>query len=202
MIHAFLSMAPWLLFFVSIEHLGKSQLAAANIIRSISTVFFVIVSSFASTTASLVSNLIGSGQSREVLPLCSRMIRLGYAIGIPLIILALVLHRTIIGIYTNEETLIAIAFAPYVVMLLNYLLALPSCVMLNAVTGTGATKTAFIFQVITIVFYLFYLHLLNSLQDIPLAMYWTVEYLFVISLLILSWIYMRRWAGRLLHIVK
>ena len=57
MLHSFISVAPWFLFFVAIEHLGELQLAVANILRSISTLFFVIVNSFAATTGSLVSNL-------------------------------------------------------------------------------------------------------------------------------------------------
>ena len=198
MMHAFIGMAPWLLFFISIEHLGKSQLAAANIVRSISTLFFVIVSSFASTTTSLVSNLIGGGQPKEVFPLCRKIINLGYGIGLPLILLALIFYQVVIGIYTTEENLIQMAFAPYVVMLFNYVLALPSCVMLNAVTGTGATRTAFVFQMVTIFFYLIYLQFLNSIDSIPLAVYWTVEYLFVILLLVMSFVYMRRW--KLIHL--
>ena len=62
MMHAFISVAPWFFFFVMIEHLGENILAVANIIRSISTVFFVIVCSFSTTTGSLVSNLIGAGE--------------------------------------------------------------------------------------------------------------------------------------------
>ncbi|MFR7813007.1 MAG: MATE family efflux transporter, partial [Butyricimonas faecihominis] len=46
MMHSFISVTPWFLFFILIEHLGTTQLAIANIIRSISTIFFVIVSSF------------------------------------------------------------------------------------------------------------------------------------------------------------
>lgn len=39
MLHSFISVAPWFLFFVAIEHLGELQLAVANILRSISTLF-------------------------------------------------------------------------------------------------------------------------------------------------------------------
>lgn len=193
MMHAFISMAPWLLFFISIEHLGKSELAAANIVRSVSSVFFVIVSSFGSTTASLVSNLIGSGRKEEVVSLYRKIIKLGYLIGIPLILLAILFYKNVIGIYTKDENLIALAFMPYIVMSLNYILALPSYVTLNAVTGTGATKRVFIFQVVTIFFYLIYLRYLNTLDHIPLAAYWTVEYQFVIFLWGMSFIYMRKW---------
>ena len=66
MMHAFISVAPWFLFFVAIERLGENQLAVSNIIRSVSTVFFVIVNSFAATTGSLVSNLIGADEGRSM----------------------------------------------------------------------------------------------------------------------------------------
>ena len=33
MLHAFISVAPWFLFFVVIERLGEAQLAVSNIIR-------------------------------------------------------------------------------------------------------------------------------------------------------------------------
>ena len=55
---------PWFLFFVAVEHLGKTELAISNITRSVSAVFFVIVNSFAVTTGSLVSNAIGAGERR------------------------------------------------------------------------------------------------------------------------------------------
>ena len=80
---------PWFLFFVAIEHLGKTELAISNITRSVSTLFFVIVNSFASTTGSLVSNLIGGGQGKELFPVCRKVLRLGYVVGLPLILTAL-----------------------------------------------------------------------------------------------------------------
>ena len=46
MLHAFISVAPWFLFFVSIEHLGIIELAISNITRSVSAIFFVIANSF------------------------------------------------------------------------------------------------------------------------------------------------------------
>ena len=34
MIHYFISAAPWFLFFIAVEHLGKNQLTIANILRA------------------------------------------------------------------------------------------------------------------------------------------------------------------------
>ena len=190
MLHAFISVAPWFLFFVAVEHLGESELAVANIVRSISTLFFVVVSSFATTTGALVSNLIGANESYKLFSLCKRVIRLGYGVGFPLILLALVFHHFILGIYTDNEALICQAWLPYVAMLFNYGFALPAYVYMNAVTGTGATGKAFLFQLTTIIFYLFYLRAMSYWQ-VPLAVFWSAEYLFVILLAIQSMIYLK-----------
>lgn len=195
MLHSFISMAPWFLFFVAIEHLGKTELAISNITRSVSTLFFVIVSSLGATSGSLVGNLVGAGQEKEIFPVCHKVIRLGYAIGIPLLIIALVCNRWVIGLYTDNESLIHLAFAPFVVMLFNYVFAVPGYVYISAVSGTGKTKLAFVFQATTILLYLVYLYWLSYYSKAPLAVYMTAEYLFVILLGIQSFIYL--WRARL-----
>ena len=190
MFHSFIGVASWLAFFVSIEHLGEIELAATNVIRSVSTLFFVIVNSLAATTGSLVSNLLGAGQKKQVVPLCNRVVRLGYAIGLPLVILALIFYHPIISVYTDSAVLMQIAHLPFVVMLLNYAFALPGYVYINAVTGTGATRMTFIFQMITIAAYQIYLWSI-SVFSTSLSVYWTAEYLYVILLGLLSVIYLK-----------
>ena len=81
MLQFFTSVAIWFLFFVAIEHLGETELAVSNIVRSVSALFSVIVNALAGVTGSLVSNLIGAGEKKQVFPLCHKIIRLGYAIG-------------------------------------------------------------------------------------------------------------------------
>ncbi|WP_303180336.1 MATE family efflux transporter [uncultured Butyricimonas sp.] len=192
MMHSFFSTAPWFLFFIAIERLGEVQLAVSNITRSVSTLFFVIVNSFGATTASLVSNLIGEGKGTQLFPLCRKILKLGYAIGLPLIVLALLFSRQIMGCYTDNTRLIEIASTPFIVMLLNYLFAIPGFVYISALTGTGDTRTAFIFQVTTIIVYLIYLYVLSYCFTTPLAVYLTAEYLFVAMLGIQSYIYLKR----------
>lgn len=195
MLHAFISMAPWLLFFIAIEHLGEKQLAIANIIRSISTLFFVIVQSLASTTGSLVSNLLGAGDTCQVLPLARKITRMGYAIGIPFILLTFWWGRSLLGIYTSDQGLIREAFYPLSIMLVNYLWAVPAYIYMNTVTGIGNTRLAFIFQVITIALYLIYLYFISAFLKVPLAIYWTAEHLFAISLFMLSYYWLKnKWS--------
>ena len=190
MFYSFIGVASWFAFFVAIEHLGELELATTNVMRSVSTLFFVIVNSFAATTGSLVSNLLGRGQKEQVIPLCNRVVRLGYAIGFPLVILTIVCYRPIIGVYTGSENLVQIARLPFVIMLLNYVFALLGYVYMNAVTGIGATRMAFIFQLITIIAYQIYLWSISCFST-SLSVYWTAEYLYVLLLGILSVSYLK-----------
>ncbi|MDR2913775.1 MAG: MATE family efflux transporter [Tannerella sp.] len=192
MVRSFFCIAPWFLFFVAIEHLGECELAAANVVRSISMLFFVIVNSFATTTISLVSNLIGAKQIGKVMPTCRRVIILNYALGIPLILLAFIFSDSLLRLFTNEAVVIHTAFYPFCVMLSTFIISVPAYTYCNTVIGTGNTKMAFIFQMINIIIYLSYLFILSHTEDIPLAMYWTAEQLYVIVLFTLSLLYLKR----------
>lgn len=192
MVRSFFCIAPWFLFFVAIEHLGEYELAAANVVRSISMIFFVIINSFATTCISLVSNLIGGGQSKQVMPLCRRVITLNYAIGIPLILMAVWMSDSFLGVFTNDATVVCTALYPFYVMLSTFFISVPAYIYCNAVIGTGNTRMAFIFQMINISIYLVYLFVLSRFSDIPLAMYWTAEQLYVMVLLVLSFFYLKR----------
>lgn len=198
MIRQFFCIAPWFLFFVAIEHLGECELAAANVVRSISTLFFMIVNSFATTTISLVSNLIGAKKPEQVMPTCRRVIMLDYVIGIPLILPAFLFSDSLLGLFTNETEVIRTAFYPFCVMLSTFVISVPAYTYCNTVIGTGNTKIAFVFQLINVAIYLVYLFILSHSPNIPLAMYWTSEQLYVIMLWVLSLAYLRRgrWQSR------
>ncbi len=192
MIRQFFCIAPWFLFFVAIEHLGECELAAANVVRSISMIFFVIVNSFATTAISLVSNLIGAKKSGQVMPTCRRIIYLDYAIGIPLILLAFFFSGSLFGLFTNDAEITRTAFYPFCVMLSTFIISVPAYTYCNTVIGTGNTKIAFLFQMMNIAVYLIYLFILSHSPHIPLAVYWTAEQLYVVMLLVLSLIYLKR----------
>ena len=110
----------------------------------------------------MVSNLLGAGQKNQIFSLCNRVIRLGYAVGFPLIIFSIICFNPLFNIYSDNESLIQIAQLPFTVALLNYAFALPGYVYMNAVTGTGATRTTFIFQTVTIIAYQIYLWTISN----------------------------------------
>lgn len=77
-------------------------------------------------------------------------------------------------------------------MLATFIISVPADIYCNTVIGTGNTKIAFLFQVVNIVIYLLYLFVLTCFPGIPLDVYWTAEQLYVIVLLVLSLVYLKR----------
>ena len=106
MIQQGVAFLAWFLFFLCIEHLGKRDLAATNIVRAVSSLIFMFINAFASTTSSLVSNLIGAGYTEQIMPLCRKMIRLCFCFVLPLCILAAAIPYWTLRIYTDDVSLI------------------------------------------------------------------------------------------------
>ena len=72
---------------------------------------------------------------------------------VPLIVLLCIFPEWILRIYTNDSILIESCTASIYVMTIYYMLALPGNLLFQSVSGTGDTRTAFLIEMATIVFY-------------------------------------------------
>ena len=131
MIQALLSLSTWFVFFIMIEHLGKTSLAVGNIIRNISAIPFIFTMAFATTVNSLISNLIGAGYQHQVLKLCKKVIVMCFLFIVPIILLACVFPRSFLSIYTDNQTLINTAIPTLYVMLFEHLITAPAFIILE-----------------------------------------------------------------------
>lgn len=192
MILYFLTIATWFLFFVAVEHLGEQPLAISNIIRSTSTLLFMPVNAFGATACTLVSNAMGAHRTDDVMPIVRRIIKMCYAIVLPLIALLCIAPQWILLIYTNDSALIADCTASVYVMSSYYLLALPGNVLFQAVSGTGDTRTAFLIEMVTIVFYTLAIYVIIVRNRVDISFCWTVEYVYWGFKLILSILFFKK----------
>lgn len=188
-----IAFAGWFIFFVAMEHHGERPLAVTNVVRSISSFLFMFVNAFASTNSSLVSNLIGSGRTEEVMGLCHRMIRLCYCFVLPMGLLIAIFPSTVLRIYTDNPDLIANAIPSLWVMLSSYLLAVPAFIFFFSVSGTGNTRTALLIDMLSIGVYVLYIFYIAVWQKADVAVCWTTEYVYNL-LIMTSFFYM--WKGK------
>ena len=182
----------WFIFFVVMEHQGERPLAVTNVVRSISYFLFMFVNAFASTSSSLVSNLIGSGKSDQVLGLCGRMIRLCYFFVLPLAILIALFPDLVLRIYTDNPDLIQNSVPSLWVMLSSYLLAVPAFIYFFSVSGTGNTQVALWIDMASIFVYVSYTFMVGIWLHADVAVCWTTEHVYNMMLLI-SFFYL--WKG-------
>lgn len=192
MIQAFISISSWFLFFIAVEHLGERSLAITNILRSISSLFFIIVSAFATTASSLVSNLIGAGLQGQVLGVCKKVIKMCYLIILPLMLLMAVFPTAVMRIYTDNLSLIDSSIPSFFVMLSVYLISVPANVLFNTVSGTGNTRSALLMEFIALIIYTLYVIYVVIYLKANLAICWTTEYVYLVMMLTLAYFYLTK----------
>jgi Na+-driven multidrug efflux pump len=193
-----LSVFVWLLFFVFIEKLGERPLAISNIVRSFYTILILPAQALGSSTSTMVSNTIGAGRNKEVLGLLGRVIKISLAITAVIILLVFLFPRVLIQIYTSDPVLIAETISPMYVLLSLLPIFSVGAVLFNAVSGTGNTRNALIFELFTLTFYLSYMWWIIIHLQSSVALCWTSEHVYWLSLLTFSFFYLKygKWQNK------
>lgn len=188
----FISTATWLFFFLAIEHLGERQLAISNIVRNVSSFFYMFVSAFASTCTAIVSNLMGRGKTNEVMPVCSRIMKMCALTILPLFIIVMLIPHLVMYIFTENTDLITAAIPSMRVMLLIYAVNVPAYVFFLAVSGTGNTRTAFFIELAATILYVMYINITAVWLKADIAICWISDAVYAIALLVFSVWYLNK----------
>ena len=198
MLEYVLNVSVWLLFFLFIEHLGEEQLAIANIVRSISEVPFVFSAAFASTAATLVSNIIGEGHPEGVIPVIKRVILLCAVTMLPLLAFFALAPHFIIGLFTDIPSLIQASVPTLWVMCAATVVTLPWNVYLQSVAGTGDTRVCLRMDVVALCIYAVYCTIIIGMMQSSIAVCWTADGVYSLCILIQCLIYIhgKKWGKR------
>lgn len=195
MVEYVLNISVWLFFFLFIEHLGEEQLAIANIVRSISEVPFVFSAAFASTAATLVSNIIGEGHPEGVIPIIRRVVILCALTMLPLLAVFAIFPHWIISLFTDIPSLVEGSVATLWVMCAATLFTLPWNVYLQSVAGTGNTRICLRFDVVALCIYAVYCTIIIGILKSSIAMCWTADGIYSLCIWIQCIVYIhgKKW---------
>jgi Na+-driven multidrug efflux pump len=191
MLQNVMAMGGWLTFFIIIEQSGERALASSNIARSIYIMMMIPLWAFATTTNSLVSNLIGEGNIHLVTKAIKRITLMSLIATALLVIPGSFLPNLILGLYTADASLI-VETTPifYIVMaaLIVFSVVIP---VYSGVTGTGNTRAGMIIEAITIAAYLLYVYIvvIRFRQGVVVA--WLSEFVYFLFMGSLSLAYLR-----------
>lgn len=196
MVQSFVSLSTWFIFFVYIEHLGEESLAIANLARNISGLPFMMVIAFASAASSIVSNMIGAGQTDKVALAIRRHIWLAYLCVVPLLLVVVAFPQMFIRIYTDIPQLIDAAVPTVWVMCSAYTVLVPANVLFSSVSGTGDTRMAFWLEMAALVFYMIYNTWVVYIMRVDVMWAWTAEIVYGSLMFAFCGAYMRRGSWR------
>ncbi len=198
MLEYVLNVSVWLLFFLFIEHLGEEPLAIANIVRSVSEVPFVFSAAFASTAATLVSNIIGEGHPEGVIPIIKRVVLLCAITMLPLLAFFALAPHFIIGLFTDIPSLIQGSVPTLWVMCAATVVTLPWNVYLQSVAGTGNTRVCLRMDVVALCIYAVYCTVIIGMLQSSIAVCWTADGVYSLCIWIQCLIYIhgKKWGKK------
>jgi len=193
-----ISIITWEYFYILVEHHGERALAISNTMRNIFGLFGIFCWAFASTTNTMVSNIIGQGKSEEVMPLIKRVVKLSVGISVILFLLLNLFPVLFLSFYGQGDGFIAEAIPVLRIVSVALLMMSLGTIWLNAVTGTGNTNINLLIELVTIIIYSIYVYLILEFWNLPITWGWVSEWVYWISMFTMAFIYMRsgRWKGK------
>ncbi len=192
------SIGGWQVFFIFVEHLGERELAASQILRSVFGIVGIGTWAFASTCNTMVSNIIGQGRQRMVLPLIAKIAKLSFLVTLGVCILLLVFSDTFLSLYRDDPSLVAFAKPSLRVITTAMLIMSLSTVLFNGVVGTGNTLINLTIEVLCVASYLTYCYIVIEVKRMPLHWAWGSEFVYWSTLFLVSIAYLKsgRWKGK------
>jgi MATE family multidrug resistance protein len=192
------SIGGWLIFFIFIEHLGGLSLAASQVLRNIFGIVSVGTWALAVSCNTMVSNIIGQGRRDEVISVVIKICKISLVYAAVLCVLMLSFAQEFLSIYSDDVKLVAYALPSLRVIVLATLIMSISTVVFNGVVGTGNTLVNLTMEVSCVGTYLVYCYFIIRRWHSPLYVCWGSEFVYWLSLLTCSAIYLRsgRWKGK------
>ncbi len=187
-----LNWGAWFYFFIEIEKLGTTELAISNILRSLSSLPFILANALAMVTSSIISNLIGAGKEREVIPTTKRILQFAIIPYYGFFVFIVICPSLFLRIYTNDINIIQQSILPLYTMMLTYFTALPGMIYFYAIYGTGKTKIAFWVEVLCSISYILTVRLVVEIMHLDLMWCWMCELSYYLILFPISYWYINR----------
>lgn len=193
-----ISIMSWEYFYILVEHHGPRALAISNTMRNIFGLFGIFCWAFASTTNTMVSNIIGQGKQEEVMPLIRRVVTMSLGISVFIFIILNLAPEFFLSFYSQGDEFISEAVPIVRIVSVALLMMSVGTIWLNAVTGTGNTRVNLMIELITIVVYCVYVFLVLEYWNFSIGWGWVSEWVYWISMFTMAFFYMRsgKWRGK------
>jgi len=197
-----ISIISWELFFILIERNQQSDIpqALSNVMRNVFGIFGCMSWAFASTSNSMVSNIIGQGKKDQVIYLIHKIVKLSTGIALVICLLLNLFPQLFLSIFGQGEDFIQQGIPVIRVVSLAMILMSFSVVWLQAITGTGNPKVTFLIEAVTIILYCIYIYVVLEKLKLSITVGWMSEWLYWTCMFIPAFFYIRsgRWKRKVI----
>ncbi|MCO5261109.1 MAG: MATE family efflux transporter [Crocinitomicaceae bacterium] len=185
------SLSTWAIFFIWLEQMGKFELTVSQNIRTVYFLAFVPVWGFAAATKTYVSQYSGAKKVREII-VVRRRIQL-----LLLTFMFIIFHggifypETVISWINPQEEFISKSAETLRYISLSMFIFAYFSVFFQTINGIGKTHITFIIEATTVFLYILSAYLLIKVWKVDVKYIWSVEYIYYISMGILSIAYLK-----------
>ena len=145
---------------------------------------------FATTTNTLVSRIIGEGNSNQMFAVINRILKNYLLCTIPIVIFVAVFPLNIIGVYTDDLNFAQLVVPSVFVICSGTIFQGIGNAYFEAVSGTGNTSAALYLESVILVVYLLFVFAMTHLTT-RVELVWTAEILYGALLGIICFLYMK-----------
>lgn len=191
MLQGLVALTTWTVFFTWIEQIGTYELTVSQNIRSLYFLAFVPVWGFGATTKTYVSHFIGKKDYDAVKIIIMRVQLLSILFLFLFFHGALFYPEQMIGVINPNEEFMADSVAILRFVSGSVIIYSVGSVYFQAINGTGNTRINFYIEIVSVFIYLIAAFLLIKVYVLDIYWIWTVEYIYFITLGLLSFLYLR-----------
>jgi Na+-driven multidrug efflux pump len=170
----------WVFFFGMVENLGARALAISNLARMVYLMLSIPTWGFSAGVNTLISNLIGQGRQRDVLAAAWKTGKMCLGVSMIIAIPTLFFPDKLLYPLLGKSDMSLIGETQPVFYLLLGVLTTASfgSILMNTLSGTGATWFGLKLQAISIGFYLGYIFCITNFTHLGLVWVWAAEILY------------------------
>lgn len=184
-----IGIGSWWYFFLSIEKLGEQELAVSGILKSIFTFIGIPVWSLASTSNTIISNIIGQQRIHDVIPVLKKLLIVSVGISMSINLIIVLFPHAILSVFTNDTILIQKAIPPFYTLMIAMLFFSSGMIMNFGITGTGATVVPTVVELFCCTFYVLYCFYFIQVLHSPLYLSWGCEIIYWLTLFAFTTLY-------------
>jgi hypothetical protein len=153
-------------------------LGEMNALRNVFGVVGIFIWAFATTTNTMVSNLIGQNLQGRVIHAINKIVTLSFTFTLVIVTLLNIFPQQFLNMFGQNIEFVKEATPVIRIISIAMLGMSISTVWLNAVTGTGKTKMNLLIEATAVFFYIIYIYLVMIKWKLSLAMAWTNEFVY------------------------